>query len=379
MLLLPGVASAAPTVSPPVDLSAAGQSAYGPVVAVSADGATQTVTWRRFDSVKYRVQVATSIDSGVTWSAGVDLSAAGQHASNPKVVVSADGTIQTATWYRYDGTKNRVQVTSLTNSTVSTAPTSPAAVGGDSSVLVSWTAPVDDGGAAITGYTVTASPGGSGCATLGLSCTITDLNPATEYTVSVTATNSAGQGSAAQVSATTLHGFADVPASGWRNDAVTWMRKSGVTVGCSATEFCPDAQMTREQQITFLWRYAGEPSPGPTSQFLDVPAGRYYTNPINWAYNNGTTVGIRPTWFGTGRLVTRAQAMTFLWRQAGEPTPTVPNPFSDVPQGTYYMNPVRWAYENGITSGITPTTFAPNQPVTRIEFAAFLFRYDNLN
>ena len=53
------------------------------------------------------------------------------------------------------------------------------------------------------------------------------------------------------------HGFADVPLSGWRNDAVYWMRSSGVTTGCSATEFCPDQEMTREQQITFLWRYAG--------------------------------------------------------------------------------------------------------------------------
>ena len=82
-MLLAGVASAALTGSTPVDLSAADQNAYDPVVAVSADGATQTVTWYRYDGAKYRVQVATSTDSGATWSAPATLSVAGQHASYP--------------------------------------------------------------------------------------------------------------------------------------------------------------------------------------------------------------------------------------------------------------------------------------------------------
>ena len=76
-MLLAGVTSAALTGSTPVDLSAAGQSALYPVVAMSADGATQTVTWRSSDGTNYRVQVATSTNSGATWSAVVDLSAAG--------------------------------------------------------------------------------------------------------------------------------------------------------------------------------------------------------------------------------------------------------------------------------------------------------------
>ena len=174
------------------------------------------------------------------------------------------------------------------------------------------------------------------------------------------------------------HGFDDVPLSGWRNDAVYWMRSSGVTTGCSATEFCPDQEMTREQQITFLYRYAGEPSPGAPSPFSDVAAGRYYTNPVSWAFNNGITNGVSPTSFGTGRPITRAQAVTFLHRQAGEPVPSGANPFVDVPAGSYYTDPVRWAFETGITTGTSPTTFAPNQAVTRVQFAAFLSRYDNL-
>ena len=247
------------------------------------------------------------------------------------------------------------------------------------SVTISWRAPAETNGGAVTSYRVEASPGGKSCSTSGRrTCTIDGLQPATAYTFSVTATNSAGQGTAAEISETTLHGFADVAYSGWRNDAAAWMRQSGVTTGCSSTAFCPDQQMTREQQITFLWRYAGEPAAGASSPFADVAAGRYYFEPIAWAYNNGITNGVGGGLFGTGQPVTRAQAVTFLWRQAGEPTPTGNNPFTDVEAGRWFTDPVRWAFENGITNGTSPTTFAPGQAVTRVQFAAFLSRYDNL-
>ena len=174
------------------------------------------------------------------------------------------------------------------------------------------------------------------------------------------------------------HGFDDVSTSGWRSDAVYWMRQSGVTTGCGDTTYCPDQEMTREQQITFLHRYAGEPSAGPQSPFTDVPRGTYYTTAIDWAYNNNITTGISSTRFGTGQPVTRAQAVTFLWRQAEEPEPDGAVPFDDVPADNYFTKAVAWAYEAGITTGKSPTVFAPYDAVTRVEFAAFLSRYDNL-
>ena len=136
--------------------------------------------------------------------------------------------------------------------------------------------------------------------------------------------------------------------------------------------------MTREQQITFLHRYAEKPPAGPQSPFTDVPRGTYYTTAIDWAYNNNITTGISSTRFGTGQPVTRAQAVTFLWRQHGEPEPDGPGPFDDVAEGQYFTKAVVWAYENGITYGKSPTAFAPHDAVTRVEFAAFLSRYDNL-
>ena len=177
------------------------------------------------------------------------------------------------------------------------------------------------------------------------------------------------------------HGFEDVPTEGWRNDAVAWLRQSGVTKGCSATSFCPDEEMTRAQQLTFLWRYAGEPSAGPVSPFTDVPRGQYFSVPVDWAFNTNVTKGISqdPWLFGTTQSVTRAQAVTFLWRQAGEPEPSGPPTFGDVPAGQFFTDAVAWAAENNVTKGRNPDEFDPHAPVTRVEFAAFLSRYDDLN
>ena len=175
-----------------------------------------------------------------------------------------------------------------------------------------------------------------------------------------------------------VHSFVDVPVDGWRGEAVSWMQASGVTNGCSASEFCPDAQMTREQQLTFLYRYAGAPALGSSHPFTDVSGGRYYSDAVSWAYNEGVTTGVSPTLFGTGAAVTRGQAVTFLWRQAGSPVPVGSNPFTDVSGGRYYSHAVIWAFEQGVTTGMSPVLFGPEYPVSRVQFAAFLSRYDGL-
>jgi len=269
-------------------------------------------------------------------------------------------------------------------STVPGAPTSVVAVAGDGEVSVSWSAPVDDGGRPVLGYAVSASPGGGSCESSSLSCVVSGLTNGVEYSFSVVASNVSGDGVASSlVSAKPstvlfVHSFVDVPVDGWKGKAVSWMQLSAVTQGCSEIEFCPDAEMTREQQVTFLWRYAGSPTPSGPSPFSDVPAGRYFTDAIAWAFENEITTGIGNNLFGTGQPVTRAQAVTFLHRQAGEASTSGSMPFSDVPPGRFYTNAVAWAFENDITTGKSPTVFAPDDPVARVEFAAFLSRFDGI-
>ena len=176
------------------------------------------------------------------------------------------------------------------------------------------------------------------------------------------------------------HGFTDVPTAGWQNDAVVWMKTSGVTTGCGTETFCPDVAMTREQQVTFLYRYGGEPDPGNVNPFSDVARGRYFSEAIDWAYNSGITTGYAGTGrFGTGDHVTRAQAVTMLWRQAGQPSPSGVSPFIDVERGRYFTDAVAWAFEAGVTTGTSSTTFSPGDPVTRVQFAAFLSCFDRLD
>lgn len=109
--------------------------------------------------------------------------------------------------------------------------------------------------------------------------------------------------------------------------------------------------------------------------FTDVFEYDYYYEPVLWAYQNGITSGIDSTHFVPDQACTRGQVVTFLWRAMGKPEPeSDENPFVDLQKGTYYYNAVLWAYQNGITAGIDKTHFAPDDTVTRGQFVTFLYR-----
>ena len=112
-----------------------------------------------------------------------------------------------------------------------------------------------------------------------------------------------------------------------------------------------------------------------TAAFADVPAGSYFEQAVRWAVENGVTTGMTDTLFAPNAGCTRAQAVTFLWRAAGSPEPkSVLLPFADVPAGSYYAKAVAWAVENGITKGVSGTLFAPNATCTRAQIVTFLWR-----
>ena len=112
-----------------------------------------------------------------------------------------------------------------------------------------------------------------------------------------------------------------------------------------------------------------------TTAFTDVPADAYYTEAVKWAYENGITTGTSETTFGPTETCTRGQVVTFLWRAKGcpEPTSTV-NPFTDVKETDYFYKAVLWAVENGITNGMTETTFGPKETCTSGHVVTFLWR-----
>ena len=108
--------------------------------------------------------------------------------------------------------------------------------------------------------------------------------------------------------------------------------------------------------------------------FYDVPNGAYFYEAVKWAVENGITTGVGNDLFAPEQPCTRAQIVTFLWRAAGSPEPKTTSSFTDVPVSTYYAKAVAWAVENGITNGMTETEFAPDATCTRGQSVTFLYR-----
>ena len=173
--------------------------------------------------------------------------------------------------------------------------------------------------------------------------------------------------------------FTDVSAKAYHFDAVAWAVKNKITSGQSDTLFAPDASCTRAQMVTFLWRANGSPEPTVTElPFTDVAADAYYAKAVLWAVENGITTGTSDTTFDPDGVVTRAEAVTFLWRSAGNPA-AEGKLFADVESTKYYAEAVRWAVANGVTKGVSDTSFAPGSACTRAQIAAMLRRFIQRN
>ena len=169
--------------------------------------------------------------------------------------------------------------------------------------------------------------------------------------------------------------FVDVAAGVYYEDAVDWAVESGITKGTDDTHFYPDGICTRAQAVTFLWRTAGSPEPETrTMPFTDVPVGSYYYDAVLWAVENGITKGTSDTTFSPNMTCSRAQIVAFLWRSEKSPAAGTANPFADVKSTAYYADAVLWAVENDITKGTTNTTFSPDADCTRAQIVTFLWR-----
>jgi len=169
--------------------------------------------------------------------------------------------------------------------------------------------------------------------------------------------------------------FVDVPGDAYYKEAVEWAVKEGITSGTTATTFDPNGICTRAQAVTFLWRANGEPEPTSTScSFTDVDTDAYYYKAVLWATEKGIVKGTSTTTFSPNDNCTRAQIVTLQYRTAGSPAAGTVNPFTDVSADAYYANAVLWAVKEGITQGTTATTFSPDNNCTRAQIVTFLYR-----
>ena len=170
--------------------------------------------------------------------------------------------------------------------------------------------------------------------------------------------------------------FVDLVEGKYYYEPVLWAYSRGITTGTDATHFSPNRDCNRQQMVMFLWRYAGEPVVEDVENpFTDVSESSRFYDAIMWAVSEGITTGKTETTFAPTDNCTRQQMVMFLYRMAGEPDVIdVDNPFEDVSDGDRFCSAILWAYSTGVTTGKTATTFEGTNTCTRGQFVTFLYR-----
>ena len=173
----------------------------------------------------------------------------------------------------------------------------------------------------------------------------------------------------------TTEAFTDVKTADWFYGPVNWAVSANVTGGLGNGLFGPNNYCTRAQVVTFLYAAAGKPEVQTTENpFTDVPDNAWYLKPVLWAVENGITGGTSATTFGPDNYCTRAQVVTFLYAAAGKPEITANSTFDDVKDSDWFAKPVIWAKENDVTGGISATQFGPNNTCTRAQVVTLLYK-----
>ena len=177
--------------------------------------------------------------------------------------------------------------------------------------------------------------------------------------------------------------FSDVPPEHWAARAIRWAYENQITAGVGNGRFGIGETLTREQLVTFLCRayQPGEcqnPDHQASNTFTDVPEGHWAHSSIEWAANQGITTGVGNNRFGMGQELTRQQMVTFLYRAESSPTTAASGYqfFADLPQDAdlWYQAPIGWAYQAGITGGVSQGTFGRGTALSREEAVLFLCR-----
>ncbi len=170
--------------------------------------------------------------------------------------------------------------------------------------------------------------------------------------------------------------FPDVAESSPYYEAILWAYNNDITTGKLDGTFGVNDGCTRAQIVTFLYRQAGSPevSADVKNPFTDVSADSVYYKAIMWAVSEGITKGTTATTFDPNAVCTRGQIVTFLFRASGDEKVATTVSFNDVAEGSYCYDAVAWAVANGITKGFNDTTFAPNATCTRGQAVTFIYR-----
>lgn len=175
-----------------------------------------------------------------------------------------------------------------------------------------------------------------------------------------------------------LNFFYDVPNDAYYYEAVKWAAENGITGGVGNSLFAPNQPCTRAQIVTFLWRAAGSPVVNYLMPFTDVDEGAYYAEAVRWAASCGIVTGQTETTFGTDSVCTRAQAAAMIYRCAQAQGKGFTGAWMFHLPFTdvpeWAYESVAWCYMNGVTTGVSETSFAPGNDCIRAQIVTFLWR-----
>ena len=175
-----------------------------------------------------------------------------------------------------------------------------------------------------------------------------------------------------------LNFFYDVPNDAYYYEAVKWAAENGITGGIGSSLFAPNQPCTRAQIVTFLWRAAGSPVVNYLMPFTDVDEGAYYAEAVRWAASTGIVTGLTETTFGANGVCTRAQAAAMIYRCAQAQGKGFTGAWMFHLPFTdvpeWAYESVAWCYMNGVTTGVNETAFAPGNDCTRAQIVTFLWR-----
>ena len=166
-------------------------------------------------------------------------------------------------------------------------------------------------------------------------------------------------------------GYGDVPEDAWYTNPVQWSQDNGIA-NIVGSCFGPSSPVSRGETAVWLHNLEGQPAPAAAHSFADVTDAAQH-DAISWMAETEITTGTSPTTFAPDDTLTRAQAAAFLHRLADEP-PAPAHSFGDVVAG-WQQQAVSWMSHTEITTGTSPTTFAPDETLTRAHLVTFLYRY----
>lgn len=179
--------------------------------------------------------------------------------------------------------------------------------------------------------------------------------------------------------------FKDVTADDYFFNPVLWSASYGITTGTDPIHFSPHVQCTRAQMVTFLWRAAGSPKVLDEISFTDVHDDAYYADAIAWAIYEDISNGTGKNKFEPDADITREQLATFIYRYAMLEADNgySPNKYSitkyedRIDINDWAMDGMKWCVQLGIINGVDDTTLAPQKTATRAEIVTMLYRFYN--